>query len=314
LKRKTIVITGGSGVIGSHLAEYLINLGHEVIVIDNLFSGSTDNLPDSNRLHFYKKDVRDKSIADIYNRYYPNILFHLAARYANELSIKDPFADLSVNAGGTLIQLELALNTGIDRFVYGSSSCVYLSSEKPVKENYPLHPHTPYGISKLAGEYYCQFYSYNYGLKTTILRYFNSYGPKESTNIYRGVVPRFINNALNNSPIVITGTGNEKRDFTYVEDTVKGTILAGFAKEGENQTFNIGTGQATTISELAKTICTVTSSSSPVQYSMLRSWDQTITRIASIEKIQRLLNFKPVHSLYDGLALTTNWYKKSKNN
>ncbi len=309
MNNKIAVITGGAGVIGSFLAEHLIKLGHTVIIIDDLFSGRMDNLPDSNSIHFYKKDIRDKSIADIYKKYHPDILFHLAARYANELSIKDPFSDLKVNTLGTLTQLELALKTKIKRFVYGSSSCVYLSSKDPVKEDYLLRPHTPYGISKLAGEYYCRFYSHHYGLKTTILRYFNSYGPRESTNIYRGVVPRFINDALNNFPIVITGTGKEKRDFTYVLDTVKGTVLAGFSKKGENETFNIGTGYSTTITELANTICSLAGSSSPIKYANLRSWDQTDIRTANIKKMQNLLGFKPEYSLLDGLSITIDWYK-----
>ncbi|WP_053956175.1 NAD-dependent epimerase/dehydratase family protein [Inediibacterium massiliense] len=305
---KIVVITGGAGFIGSHLVELFLHKNYKVIVIDDLSSGNISNLPQSKNLYFFKKDIRDPSIECIYKRYKPNIIFHLAAHFANELSIQEPIDDLDVNGGGTLAQLELAKKIGVERFVYASTSCVYNPSEYPLKEDGSLCPHTPYGISKLSGEYYCQFYKKYYGLPITILRYFNCYGSKENTNFYRGVVPKFIHQALRGLPIIITGSGDEKRDFTYIEDTVKATYLAAIKEEGKNEIFNIGTGQSTSIFDLAQNILKISKRSLDIQYNPRRLWDETFYRTANIKKLYDLLDFQPQYSLEKGLSKTWNWY------
>lgn len=308
--KKNVVVTGGAGVIGSHLAEYLLQLGYKVIVIDDLSSGDFNNLVKDENLLFFQMDVRDKETKKIYDKFHPNILFHLAAHYANELSIKEPEIDLDINTKGTLVQLEIARQLGIERFIYASTSCVYEPGYQAMKEEHLTIPHTPYGISKLAGEYYCNFYSKMYGLPITILRYFNSYGSREKFNVYRGVVPRFIESAIKGFPIIITGTGEEKRDFTYVKDTVIGTVLAAFMEEGKNQVFNIGTGSTTTIRQLADAIINITESSSLIEYQKRREWDETIVREADIGKIQQMLGYMSKYDLEQGLRETVEWYKQ----
>lgn len=304
-------MTGGAGVIGSHLVDYLLKIGYRVIVIDNLSSGNRSNLSDHEHLHFFEMDVCDKETQKIYESFEPCILFHLAAHYANELSIKEPEIDLDINTKGTLIQLEIAKQLGVRRFVYASTSCVYAPTDEAMDEKHLILPHTPYGISKLAGEYYCNFYSKMYSLPITILRYFNSYGPREGFNQYRGVVPRFIERALKGLPIIITGDGEEKRDFTFVNDTIRGTILAAQMDEGKNQVFNIGTGRATTIRQLAETIKKTTNSSSPIEYDDHRKWDETLSRKANIEKAKQLLGYEPQYILEQGLMQTISWYNES---
>ncbi|MDF2546826.1 MAG: NAD-dependent epimerase/dehydratase [Anaerosolibacter sp.] len=308
---KTVVVTGGAGVIGSHLVDYLLKIGYRVIAIDNLSSGDRKNLPANDNLHFFHMDVCDKETRKIYESFQPSILFHLAAHYANELSIQEPEINLDINTKGTLVQLEIARRLGIKRFVYASTSCVYAPLSQAMKEEHEIIPHTPYGISKLAGEYYCNFYSKMYDLPVTILRYFNSYGPREGFNEYRGVVPRFIENAIKGLPIIVTGNGNEKRDFTFVKDTVRGTVLSAHMDEGKNQVFNIGTGKATTIRQLAETIKNVTKSSSPIVFSDRREWDETIEREANIEKAKQLLGYAPKYDLEQGIKETVDWYETS---
>lgn len=235
----------------------------------------------------------------------------MAAHYANELSIKEPEIDLDVNTKGTLIQLEIARQLSIKRFVYSSTSCVYAPISEAIKEESSILPHTPYGISKLAGEYYCNFYSRMYGLPITILRYFNSYGPKEGFDEYRGVVPLFIIRATRGMPIIIKGTGDEKRDFTFVKDTVRGTILAALMEEGKNQVFNIGTGRSTTILQLAEAIKRITGSTSPIEYLGRRKWDETVSREANIGKARHMLGYEPKYDLEQGIKETVSWYRQN---
>lgn len=309
--KKTVVVTGGAGIIGSHLTEYLVRQDYEVIVVDNLSAGRIENLPRFGKVYFYQKDVRDETLERIYDKYKPFVLFHLAAHYANELSIKEPVYDLRVNAEGTLIQLKLAVKTGIQRFVYSSTSCVYLPSFNPLKEDAPLKPHTPYGISKLAGEYYTVFYGENYGLPFTIIRYFNVYGPKEPDSMYRGVIAKFMSAAVRGKPLFITGNGEEVRDFTYMEDAVKGTVLAAFSEKGINQVFNIGTGRGTTIREVADILRDLKGKDLEIKYEERRKWDQTLYRVADISKARVLLGYEPEYGLYEGLRFTLDWYEKN---
>lgn len=308
--KKTVVVTGGAGVIGSHLVDLLLKLGYTVVVIDDLSSGDIRNLTENENLYFFQIDVCDQYAQKIYQAFKPSILFHLAAHYANELSIKEPEVDLYTNAKGTLVQLEMAKQLGIERFVYASTSCVYAPTNNPLKEDHLINPHTPYGISKLTGEYYCDFYSKYYNLPITILRYFNSYGPREGFNRYRGVVPKFIENALKGLPLIVTGNGEEKRDFTFVRDTVNGTVLAAHMNKGINQVFNIGTGQTTSIGQLAEIIIRIADSTSTIEYSHRRDWDETISRKASIDKAQELLSYKPQFNLEQGIRETIKWYKQ----
>lgn len=304
----TAIVTGGAGFIGSHLAARLLSLGCTVIVIDNLAAGDLRNLPHSERLHFFNADVRDEAVRDIYREFRPKVLFHLAAHFANELSIEEPAEDLSVNAEGTLNQLRLALDAGVGRFVYASSSCVYASSSEPLAESAQLDPHTPYGISKLAGEQYCRFFSTYHGLPVTIIRYFNVYGPREPANRYRGVVPRFMAQAARGLPLVIRGDGQDTRDFTYVDDAVGGTIQAAFAEGAGGEVFNIGTGQSTSLIDLVESIRSLCGSGVPVRFEPRRIWDLTFRRTACIDHARRLVGYCPSTTLEAGLATTWEWY------
>lgn len=204
------------------------------------------------------------------------------------------------------------MKTKIERFIYASSSWIYKAADKPLKEDVPILSHTPYGISKLAGEYYCWFYSKKYGLPVTILRYFNSYGSREKDNHCREVISRFIKNSLENLPLLITGSGSEKRDFTYVEATVKGTVLIVLSLKEINEVFNISTGKATTIAELAQMVSCIMGNQDSIKYLEMRNWDQTIVRTADIEKAKTLLGYNPQYDLAKELNVTIKWYQKNR--
>lgn len=307
---ESVVVTGGAGFIGSHLVERLVQLGYHVVVIDDLSAGSVTNLPHSDLVHFFQADVRESSLKAVYREFRPQILFHLAAHFANELSIREPQQDLQVNTLGTLAQLELARAVGIRRFVFASSSCVYGRGRQPLREGDRLDPHTPYAIAKLAAEQYCRFFSTYHGLPATILRYFNVYGPRDPAGEYRNVIPHFLNRASARLPLIVLGTGEETRDFTYVSDAVSATVEAALRLPARDQTINVGTGRETSLLELVDIIRGL-AGSVQIQFKPRRHWDATLHRLASVDKARNLLGYVPSVPLEQGLALTWDWYTAS---
>ena len=304
--KERIVVTGGAGFIGSRLANYLQEKGHEVLAVDNLAGGNRLNL--NRGVELVPCDIRSKALEKIYRDFCPTRIFHFAAQYANELSLQKPREDLDINAGGTLAQLLLAEKTKPKRFVFASSSCVYEPCRQKLTESNPLNPHTPYGLSKYTAEKYCRLFSEIKGIPYTILRYFNIFGPPELLSENRGVIARFIRAALEDKPLVITGTGKEGRDFTYIEDAVRATVSAGFSPGGEGEEFNIGTGELTTIEELIETFRIIIPKKFRVEYRQKRHWDKTDLRCADIKKAKKILGYDPRINLQNGLKKTWEWY------
>jgi len=213
---KTILVTGGAGAIGSNLTRRLAELGAQVIILDDLSSGVRWNVPSLPGILFVEGDILDevKLKRVFFER--PQIVFHLAAFFANQNSVDHPERDLMVNGMGTLRLLEYSVFTGVERFIYASSGCSIYGSESPLplrEELISLHLSTPYQITKMLGELYCNFFYHHYGLKVVKPRFFNSYGPGEVPGQYRNVIPNFIYLALQGQPLPITGTGEETRDF-----------------------------------------------------------------------------------------------------
>ena len=309
---KTILVTGGAGAIGSNLVRVLLEHGYEVVVLDDLSSGHASNLPESPRLKFKKGSVvEDADLAAVFDRRY-DLVFHLAALFANQNSVEHPQKDLLVNALGTLKVLERSQQTGVGRVVFSSSSCVYGGALGALSEDQPRDfRETPYGISKAMGEDYIHFYHEQHGVPMVILRYFNAYGPGEFPGRYRNVVPNFLGQAMLGKPLVITGTGDETRDFTYVRDTVEGTIAAAECPAANGQVINLGRGQETTIREIAERINALVGNKAGIEYQTRRSWDHVSRRRASIDRAQRLLNYDPKVPLQTGLELTYEWLKKN---
>ncbi|MEN6350697.1 MAG: NAD-dependent epimerase/dehydratase family protein [Syntrophomonas sp.] len=313
LINKTILVTGGAGAIGCSLVNEL-TAHNQIVVLDNLASGHIKNIPHLENVDFINASVLDDdALCQIFSSYSIDYVFHLAANFANQNSVLYPRRDLETNSLGTLKLLQYSQAAGIKCFVYTSSSCVYGKHSGQSDENTGEYdPETPYAISKLSGERYVNFYYRYWKLPVVITRIFNSYGPGEYPGPLRNVVTNFLWAALNKRPLVITGTGDETRDFTYVKDTVKGLLLAATTESAYGQVFNIGTGQETRIIDIARKILALTGSKSDLVFSQERPWDSITRRRANIQKARGLLGFEPAFDIDTGLSLTLAWFEKQK--
>lgn len=233
---KRVIVTGGAGAVGSNLTKKLLSLKAFVIVIDDLSSGYEWNLPqDDKNLLFIKGDIaNDVDLKRVFNEE-PELIFHLAAFFANQNSVDYPEKDLRTNGFGTLKLLEYAKLYGkLERFVYASSGCSIYPSDAPMpykEELTNMYMTTPYQITKMLGELYCNYFKKVQGVPTVKARFFNSFGPGEVPGQYRNVIPNFIYWAKQGYSLPITGTGEETRDFTFVGDIVDGLLRMGFLKK-----------------------------------------------------------------------------------
>ena len=308
---KTVLVTGGAGAIGSQLVRRL-SLSHRVLVLDDLSSGFLDNLQGL-PVTFRRASVADDAALRELFAERPALVFHLAARFANQRSIEDPRDDLSVNGLGTLKILQCALEVGVERFVYTSSSSVYTDAPQPRSETaHDLSSQTPYAITKFLGEQYVRFFHRHYGLPAVALRLFNSYGPGEYPGLYRNVIPNFFYRALRGEPLIITGTGDETRDFTYVDDTITAILLAAARTEAVGKTFNVGTGTEVRIGELAELIREISGTNSTIAFHPRRRWDRVSRRRADITLISQTLGFQPAVDLRTGLKRTHDWFLENQ--
>lgn len=304
----TVIVTGGAGAVGSNLSLALCGLGAKVIVIDNLTSGFPDNL--TRDIALIRGSVSDPAVIKEAFAQKPDFLFHLAAQFANANSIDNPLTDLETNAGGTIQLLEAAKTyKGLKKFTLISSSCVYGNSNEPMTEQTPLNPGTPYAVSKLAAEQYVRIYQEQYSLPVVTLRYFNVYGPGERPGKYRNVIPNFIDRALKGLPLIITGTGDETRSFTYVDDIAHGTMTAAVSDKAEGGIFNLGSDQETKIKDLALAINRETGNSAGIEFKPRRGWDEVTRRAVNYDLARSTFGFEPTVDLETGLKRTVDWVR-----
>lgn len=314
LHGKVVLVTGGAGAIGSNVTARLSDLGcRRVIVLDNVSSGVEWSVPTASNVLFVRGDVTDDvSLKRVFQER-PHIVLHLAAFFANQNSVDYPERDLHVNGLGTLKVLEYAsLSGSVERFVYASSGCSIYGSEapQPLREEFmSMHLSTPYQITKMLGELYCNFFYHHYGLKVVKTRFFNSYGPGEVPGQYRNVIPNFIYWALKGLPLPITGTGEETRDFTFVEDLVDGILLAATCEQAVGREYNLSGDQEVRIIDLAHLINELTGNKAGVVYLPRRKWDTKIRIKASIERARAELGYNPKTPLEEGLRRTIDWFR-----
>jgi len=312
---KKILITGGAGAIGSNLTKTLAECGAKmVIVLDDLSSAEKWNIPSFTNVLFIKGDIRDEEVLKRVFFEGPEYVFHLAAFFANQNSLDYPERDLSVNGIGTLKVLRYAQLTKVKKFVYASSGCSIYGSKAPLplKEDFmSLHLSTPYQITKMLGELYCNFFYHQYELSVVKTRFFNSYGPGEIPGQYRNVIPNFIYWALNKLPLPITGTGEETRDFTYVGDIVDGLLRAGYFEKAVGEEFNLAAGREIKIIELAKKINNLVGNTAGIKFVPKRKWDNKSRILASIEKAQKIIGYNPKTTFDEGLQKAVDWFKEN---
>ncbi len=311
-KGRVVLVTGGAGAIGSNLTRALAQAGARVIVLDDLSSAERWNVPSLLGVLFVEGDVLDevKLKRVFFER--PSVVYHLAAFFANQNSVDHPEKDLMVNGMGTLRLLEYAVFTGVERFVYASSGCSIYGSSAPLplrEEFMSLHLSTPYQITKMLGELYCNFFYNHYGLKVVKPRFFNSYGPGEVPGQYRNVIPNFVYWAMKGQPLPITGTGEETRDFTYVGDIVDGLLRAGAMESAVGQEFNLASGVETRIVDLANMINEAAGNKAGIQFAQRRKWDTKSRLLASIDRAGQLLGYEPNTPFEVGLENTIRWFR-----
>jgi nucleoside-diphosphate-sugar epimerase len=309
---KRILVTGGAGAIGSNLVRRLSELDpEEIVVMDDLSSSFEWNVPAGSKITFVRGSILDKNKLTSAFKDRPEIVYHLAAHFANQNSVDNPETDLMVNGMGTLRVLEHSASIGIERFIYSSSGCgIYGSdSEIPFKEHdVSMKLYTPYQITKMLGELYTNYFHNLYGLPIVNARLFNSYGPGEVPGRYRNVIPNFFYWAMNKQPLPITGTGEETRDFTYVGDIVNGLLAMVCRKEAVGEAINLASGREIAIGDLATWINELTENNAGVTFKERRNWDKKTRLLASIEKAKTILEYEPKMEFRKGLEAVHHWF------
>lgn len=309
-----VLVTGGAGFIGSNLARGLAEAGHRVRVLDDLSTGSTENVRDiSGLVDMTIGDVRD---ANVVGRALSGaeIVYHLCALPSVTRSVADPASTHEVNVRGTLNVLMAARDEGVRRVVYASSSSVYGDTPTlPKDEGMPPAPLSPYAATKLAGEAYCRAFASVYGLETVSLRFFNVFGPRQDpTSEYAAVVPKFVTSMLAGRAPVIFGDGRQTRDFTFVANVVDACMLAASASaEAVGEAINVGCGGRLSLLELVSMLNGVLGARLEPVFAPPRSGDVRDSE-ASIAKAKRLLGYVPIVTARDGLAEAVRWFASSR--
>ena len=306
-----VLVTGGAGFIGSHLAEALVRVGHRVRVVDSLFSGKRSNL-DAVRddVELIEGDCTNPETAQ---RAVEGVeaVFHEAAVPSVARSVKDPLLSHQTNPTVTLTMLEAARGAGVRRFVYAGSSSVYGNSPQlPKREDMETRPLSPYGVGKLCGEHYVRVFASLFGMGTLTLRYFNVFGPRQDpSSPYSGVISRFVTWMLQGKTPVVYGDGEQSRDFTYVANVVDANLAALTAPRLAGESVNIATSRRITLMELLRGVARETEQPLRVRHERERPGDIRHS-LADIGQASRLLGYRPRYGFEDGLHETVDWYRR----
>jgi UDP-glucose 4-epimerase len=313
---KNILITGGAGCVGSNLTKALAKAGAaSIVVLDDLSAAARWNIPLAPPVVFIQGSILDEEALKRAFAGRPHFVFHLAAHFANQNSVDNPETDQLVNGLGTLKVLEYANLAGVEKFVFASSGCSVYGSQAPLplKEEFvSLHLDTPYQITKLLGELYCNFFFNYYKLPVVIARYFNVYGPGEIPGAYRNVIPNFIWWAVHRKPLPITGTGDETRDFTFVDDIIAGTLLLGVVPEAVGGAFNLASETETKVKDIAAMVNDLTGNDRGFELVPRRGWDKITRRRASIDKARKVLGYEPRTVMKDGIKKVYDWILENR--
>jgi len=303
-----VLVTGGAGFIGSNLVDKLIDLGYQVIIIDNLLTGSKKNI--NSKAIFYERDIRDiEELDNIFEKEKPEYVFHLAAGYLVQ-SLDDPQRDAEINVIGSINLIQMCLKHKIKRIIYSNSGgASYGNPEKlPLTEDHPIHPLTPYGASKYTAEMYLYMYNKSHGLNYISLRYANIYGPRQNPKLEGGVVSIFIDAVLKHKIPRIFGDGTITRDYCYVEDVVDANILA--IENGTPGGYQVGNGKEISVLEVLDEVKKELNSKVEPSFEPPRTGDCERS-VFDISKIKEGLKWSPKISLEEGIRKTVEWQRNN---
>jgi len=303
---KTLV-TGGAGFIGSHVADALLEAGHEVHIIDDLSGGTKENLPP--KATFHKMDIRDEAVEEIWQTEQFEVLFHLAAQMDVRKSVADPKFDADVNVLGFLNLMEAGRKNGLKKVVFSSTGgAIYGEPEyTPQDEDHPLKPLSPYGITKRVSELYLFFYETTHNIDWVSLRYGNVYGPRQSPHGEAGVIAIFSERMLRNKQAFINGDGKQTRDYVYVKDVVQANMKA--LDHPENDVFNVGTGTETDVVTLFEEIQELSGTSIAKEHVDAKPGEQQRS-VLDTTKIENVLGWQQNYSMREGLRETVHWFEE----
>ncbi len=308
MEKLKILVTGGAGFIGSSIVDRLIADNYEVAVVDDLSSGMEENI--NKKARFYKLNIQDPEIETVFKKEHPDIINHQAAQIDVRRSIDDPLYDAGTNVLGTINILQNCIRHKIKKVIFASSGGAVYGEQQtfPASESHPLRPISPYGITKMITEQYLYYYKTVFGLDYTSLRYSNVYGPRQDPFGEAGAIAIFIQKMLDNEQVVINGSGEQTRDFVFVEDVVEANILA-IKNSFSESIFNIGTGTETTINEIFRNLKEITGLSTENTYGPPKAGEQ-LRSVIECTKAEKILNWRPEISLSDGLKRTCEYFKR----
>jgi len=301
-----ICITGGAGFIASHIADALLEEGHEVIILDDLSTGRKENVPEGAEL--VVEDIRSSRAAGLLAERQIEILIHHAAQIDVRRSVEDPVNDATVNILGLLNLLEGARKAGTRQVVFASTGGAIYGEQDffPATEEHPVRPLSPYGVAKLSSERYLFFYHTQYGLDVSCLRYANVYGPRQNPHGEAGVVAIFIDRLLAGRTPMINGDGKQTRDYVYVGDVVRANL--GVLSRPGFHIYNVGTGVETDVNRLFSSVHTAIGLGPEAQYGPAKAGEQQRSSISSA-LLERELGIRPETSLDEGIAKTAEWFR-----
>jgi len=302
------LVTGGGGFIGSNVARMLLDEGVNVRVLDDFSTGYRENLEPLPDVEMFDGDIRngelvDEAVKDC------DVIFHLAAAVGNLQSIERPVRDAEINVLGTLNVLEAARRHGVRQIVYSSSAAIFGElKELPIREDHPMEPGSPYGVSKLAGEKLCLAYGTLHGLDVACLRYFNVYGVNQRYDAYGNVIPIFVHLLIDQQPLTIFDDGEQTRDFVNAEDVARANVLA--ARANATGPFNVASGTAITINHLVELLAEVSGLEPTVRHAPPRPGDVRDS-LADISASREAFGFAPQVELEDGLERYVEWMRST---
>ena len=301
-----ILVTGGAGFIGSHVVDAYLAAGHEVVVLDDLSTGKRENL--NPKARFTHGSILDAATADLIRRERPDVVNHHAAQISVRRSVDDPQLDARINILGTIALLDAAREAGVRRFVFVSSGgAVYGEQETyPAPETHQTWPVSPYGVSKRSGELYAHFFQAQYGLPFVALRYANVYGPRQDPHGEAGVVAIFALRMLRNEPVTVNGDGGQTRDYVYVGDVARMSVLA-LGKDATGPV-NVGTGIETDVNTLAGLLRDSVGSTAPITHGPAKAGEQRRS-VVDASRAAAVYGWRPEVTLADGLRRTVEFFR-----